>query len=143
VLIVDWLRRVTWHLDAISSPFASRLGRGRMPCCAAVNCSSRTENGVRLFRFPKNKDRRARWATNTKRDKWQPTDASYLCEVRVFPSFLRYGAACPCLHFDTDYIYGRLKRGWVNQTLNLALNPNTSPNRNWVRWRPTVLPVRP
>ena len=52
-----------------------------MPCCAAVNCSNRHEEGFRLFRFPNNKTRRDLWIAKLKRDNWKPTSCSALCEV--------------------------------------------------------------
>lgn len=53
-----------------------------MVCCAAANCSSRTEQGLRAFRLPKDPKRRAVWIQNMQRgDDWKPTDHSRLCEV--------------------------------------------------------------
>ena len=95
---------ITWHVDAILSPtnivwllevavicnnnqllakFVEYY-KFKMPCCCAVGCSNRTESGIRLFRFPRNKTRRDLWATQVQRDNWQPSDCSYLCEVLVF-----------------------------------------------------------
>lgn len=51
-----------------------------MPSCSALNCASRTENS-RVFAFPANPDRRAKWVQNMRRDKWNPTSGSRLCEV--------------------------------------------------------------
>jgi hypothetical protein len=53
-----------------------------MPCCVAVNCSNRHETGFKLYRFPRDAQRRAVWASKVKRENWKPTDSSYLCEVR-------------------------------------------------------------
>lgn len=62
-----------------------------MPGCCAYGCSNRYEDGFKLYGFPSSKkptevSRRKRWLSNLKRDKWQPTDFSRLCEV----------------HFETD-----------------------------------------
>ncbi|CAI6358976.1 unnamed protein product [Macrosiphum euphorbiae] len=51
-----------------------------MPGCCAYGCSNRSENGFILKVFPKDKVRRALWASKVKRDKWKPTNNSYLCE---------------------------------------------------------------
>ena len=52
-----------------------------MPSCCAYGCSNRSENGFPLKVFPKDKQRRAVWAVQVKRDKWKPTNNSYICEV--------------------------------------------------------------
>lgn len=56
-----------------------------MPCCAAVNCHNRSENGFRMFKYPAVSDpeRRRTWISNTKRANWIPTESSRLCEVRL------------------------------------------------------------
>ncbi|KAK0157029.1 hypothetical protein PV327_011449 [Microctonus hyperodae] len=51
-----------------------------MPSCAAVNCSNKREKGFRLFVFPRNLDRRAKWVQNMRRDNWTPTKGARLCE---------------------------------------------------------------
>jgi len=51
--------------------------------CTAVNCSNTRKKGFRLFRFPRDPKRRKTWLQNCRRDKWQPTDSSELCEVRI------------------------------------------------------------
>ena len=60
-----------------------------MPGCSAVNCTNRTEKGFRCFIFPKDPERRQRWVVNCRRDKWQPTNFSFLCEVRII-KFLNF-----------------------------------------------------
>jgi len=51
--------------------------------CTAVNCSSTRSKGFRLFRFPRDPKRRKTWLQNCRRDKWQPTNHSELCEVSI------------------------------------------------------------
>ncbi|KAL1513842.1 hypothetical protein ABEB36_000081 [Hypothenemus hampei] len=52
-----------------------------MPCCVAIKCNSRSERDVcRFFRFPANKERRAKWVQNMGRMYWTPTSGSRLCE---------------------------------------------------------------
>ncbi|XP_023234103.1 52 kDa repressor of the inhibitor of the protein kinase-like [Centruroides sculpturatus] len=51
-----------------------------MGYCVAPNCKSKSTD-VRLFRFPADKQRRAKWVQNCRRDKWQPTEHSKLCEL--------------------------------------------------------------
>lgn len=55
-----------------------------MPGCCAFGCSNRSENGFILKVFPKDKVKRALWASKVKRDKWKPTNNSYLCEVNIY-----------------------------------------------------------
>ncbi|XP_067143497.1 THAP domain-containing protein 1-like [Centruroides vittatus] len=52
-----------------------------MVCCSAVNCNNSTDKGVRLFRFPADKSRRAKWYQYCRRNKWKPTANSRLCEI--------------------------------------------------------------
>ena len=54
-----------------------------MPCCVEVGCSNRTETGFSLLRFPRDLHRRTVWAAKVNRDKWIPSDASFLCEVHT------------------------------------------------------------
>nr|XP_012226077.1 PREDICTED: THAP domain-containing protein 4-like [Linepithema humile] len=51
-----------------------------MPCCVAVNCTNRTEKGVRVFAFPVDDIRRQQWIRNLRRESWTPTKYSRLCE---------------------------------------------------------------
>jgi hypothetical protein len=53
-----------------------------MDGCTAVNCSNTRSEDFRLFRFRRDPKRRKIWLQNFRRDKWQPTNASELCEVR-------------------------------------------------------------
>lgn len=59
----------------------SKLGK-KMVCCAAINCSNRTEQGFRLFRLPADTKRRSTWIHNMRRGNWKPNGAAYICEVR-------------------------------------------------------------
>jgi hypothetical protein len=52
-----------------------------MPNCSAINCSKSPADGIRLFRFPRDPDRRKLWAVNTRRDGFIPSDNHCLCEV--------------------------------------------------------------
>ena len=49
--------------------------------CVAAGCNNTNKDGVNLFKFPKEKTLRKRWADQVKRhrDKWDPTDHSVLC----------------------------------------------------------------
>ena len=60
-----------------------------MPGCAAINCQNSTEKGFKLFKYPAKTDpvRRQLWIANTKRDKWEPTENSRLCEVQIHNPF--------------------------------------------------------
>ncbi|XP_035205520.1 uncharacterized protein LOC118180551 [Stegodyphus dumicola] len=49
--------------------------------CAAPNCSNQSKNNFRLFRFPRNEERRRKWIINSRRDQWIPGPGAYLCEV--------------------------------------------------------------
>lgn len=54
----------------------------KMTVCSAMNCNSRSEKGMKLFRFPKNDECRAQWIKNMERKAdWKPTVNSRLCEV--------------------------------------------------------------
>ncbi|XP_023224471.1 THAP domain-containing protein 4-like [Centruroides sculpturatus] len=52
-----------------------------MPCCSAPNCANSDGKGYRMFRFPADQNRRKVWVVRTRRDKWQPTSSSRLCEI--------------------------------------------------------------
>ncbi|XP_067136986.1 THAP domain-containing protein 1-like [Centruroides vittatus] len=52
-----------------------------MVWCSAPNCKNSTEKGVRLFRFPTDKARKAEWRQYCRREKWKPTASSRLCEI--------------------------------------------------------------
>lgn len=54
-----------------------------MPGCAAVNCSNSAKKGFLMKYFPKDPERRRQWLIKTRRDNWQPTDYSCLCEVSM------------------------------------------------------------
>ena len=49
--------------------------------CAAAGCSNTNSDGISLFKFPKDKLMRKKWADQVKRhrEKWEPTDHSVLC----------------------------------------------------------------
>ncbi|XP_016661072.1 THAP domain-containing protein 4-like [Acyrthosiphon pisum] len=51
-----------------------------MSGCTAVKCSNTRSKGFRLFRFPRDPNRRKIWLQNYHRDKWQPTNHFELCE---------------------------------------------------------------
>uniref|UniRef100_A0A1B6EE59 THAP-type domain-containing protein n=1 Tax=Clastoptera arizonana TaxID=38151 RepID=A0A1B6EE59_9HEMI len=57
-----------------------------MVCCAAINCSNRTEKGFRLFRFPADSKRKAKWVQNMRRHHvskygtWK-SQGTYICEI--------------------------------------------------------------
>lgn len=55
-----------------------------MPSCAAVNCSNSAKKGFLMKAFPRDPLRRKEWMIHLKRDNWQPTDYSRLCEVNIF-----------------------------------------------------------
>ncbi|XP_047111730.1 THAP domain-containing protein 5-like [Schistocerca piceifrons] len=60
--------------------------------CAANNCANRSgkTTGISYFRFPlKKKELLSRWVANMRRDKWQPTQYSYICSF----------------HFEDKYMY--------------------------------------
>nr|XP_012216960.1 PREDICTED: THAP domain-containing protein 4-like [Linepithema humile] len=76
-----------------------------MPCCVAINCSNRSEQGYKLFRFPEG-SRGATWVENVRRgDKWAPTETSRLCEK----------------HFEDSQFEARRADGWKK------LKPNAIP----------------
>ncbi|XP_022200310.2 THAP domain-containing protein 5 [Nilaparvata lugens] len=52
----------------------------KMRYCSAQNCKNKSTNGIRLFRFPRDKVRRAKWVHNCGRKNWQPTENNALCE---------------------------------------------------------------
>lgn len=62
--------------------FSSKYFFLKMTGCSALHCKSRSEKGVRLFRFPRDAKRKAKWVKNMNREKgWKPTVNSRLCEV--------------------------------------------------------------
>ncbi|XP_064472698.1 uncharacterized protein LOC135387422 isoform X2 [Ornithodoros turicata] len=59
-----------------------------MPCCCAVNCSSRPERGFAMFAIPQGKrdvSRRERWLNNIGRKDFDPTKRTVLCELHFTP----------------------------------------------------------
>lgn len=76
-----------------------------MVCCCAPSCSARSEQGVRLFAFPTDINRRKRWIINCRRDKWTPSSTSRLCET----------------HFEGSQFEHNRADGW------LKLKPNAIP----------------
>ncbi|XP_014672937.1 PREDICTED: THAP domain-containing protein 4-like [Priapulus caudatus] len=52
-----------------------------MPHCAAPNCTNAANKGYKMLVFPKDPSRRKQWVINCRRDKWEPTNSSYLCET--------------------------------------------------------------
>ncbi|KAF2890359.1 hypothetical protein ILUMI_15814 [Ignelater luminosus] len=52
-----------------------------MPGCASVGCSNSSTKGFVMKRLPRDSERRKQWLVKMKRDKWKPTDNTYLCEV--------------------------------------------------------------
>jgi len=51
--------------------------------CTALNFSNTRNKGFHLFRFPRDPEGRKTWLQNCRRDKWQPTNYSELCEVSI------------------------------------------------------------
>lgn len=47
-------------------------------CVNRANLSSKERN-LSFFRFPKDKKKRTAWIKAIHRDRWQPTEASYVC----------------------------------------------------------------
>lgn len=51
--------------------------------CSAVGCQNRSVKGTSLsfYRFPSDPERRAKWIAAVRRDKWFPTEHSWLCSA--------------------------------------------------------------
>ena len=60
--------------------FSSRLGAEIMVFCAATNCTNRSKSKVSTFKFPADPKIREEWLKNLKRESFQPTKHSRLCE---------------------------------------------------------------
>ena len=60
--------------------FSSRLGAEIMVFCAATNCTNRSKSKVRTFKFPADPKIPEEWLKNLKRESFQPTKHSRLCE---------------------------------------------------------------
>jgi len=54
-----------------------------MPCCVAVGCSNKDRHGIKLFRFPREEIRRKTWTYKVRRENWQSSELSRLCEVSL------------------------------------------------------------
>jgi len=52
--------------------------------CTAIYCNNSNKKGFRMFNYPTYEKRRKRWLLNTRRDKFDPTKSSQLCEVRNY-----------------------------------------------------------
>lgn len=48
-------------------------------CCVPL-CTGSTQKGLRVFRFPRDPERRKKWESQVKRDCWKATDTSKICE---------------------------------------------------------------
>ncbi|XP_050023634.1 THAP domain-containing protein 1-like isoform X1 [Dermacentor andersoni] len=57
-----------------------------MTGCCVLMCSGSTRKGLRCFRFPRDPERRKKWEAQLKRDRWNATDHSYVCELHFEPS---------------------------------------------------------
>ncbi|KAF2898412.1 hypothetical protein ILUMI_07764, partial [Ignelater luminosus] len=51
-----------------------------MPGCASVGCSNSSTKEFLMKRLPRDSERRKQWLVKMKRNKWKPTDNTYLCE---------------------------------------------------------------
>lgn len=85
----------------------------------AAGCSNTHKDGVSLFRFPRDRVMRKKWADQVKRHraKWEPTDYSALCSRHFEQS---------CFRLDT----------LLTQSLGLgkkkaSLNPDAVPTLFW------------
>ena len=49
--------------------------------CCAVGCASRykKDSGIHFYRFPEDKDKRAKWIAAVSRKNWEPNEHSWLC----------------------------------------------------------------
>ncbi|XP_064484249.1 THAP domain-containing protein 5-like [Ornithodoros turicata] len=54
--------------------------------CCALNCCSHNQKGIRLFKFPQDRERRSKWVKNMNRPDWRPRPRSELCERHFEPS---------------------------------------------------------
>ncbi|XP_049273685.1 THAP domain-containing protein 1-like [Rhipicephalus sanguineus] len=52
-----------------------------MPGCCVPQCSNSAKNGCRMFSFPRDPKRRLLWTAKIKRDKWQPTNHTCICNA--------------------------------------------------------------
>ncbi|KAH6921221.1 hypothetical protein HPB50_027790 [Hyalomma asiaticum] len=57
-----------------------------MPGCCVSQCADHSRNGWKLYRFPRDPKRRLLWTVKIKRDKWHPTNTSYICSAHFEPS---------------------------------------------------------
>jgi hypothetical protein len=55
---------------------------------ASLKCGNSSEKNFLTKRFPRDKARRKEWLIKVKRDNWQPTDNSCLCEVSLYFIFI-------------------------------------------------------
>ncbi|EFN60478.1 hypothetical protein EAG_04905, partial [Camponotus floridanus] len=51
-----------------------------MSGCSALNCNNSTEKGYVMKVFPRDKERRAKWAANVGQKNWNPINTSFLYE---------------------------------------------------------------
>ena len=51
--------------------------------CCAVSCTNRYRkgSGVHFYRFPDDKERRAKWIAAVARKNWEPTEDSWICSA--------------------------------------------------------------
>ncbi|XP_049524035.1 uncharacterized protein LOC125945789 [Dermacentor silvarum] len=49
-------------------------------CCVPL-CTGSSAKGQRVFRFPRDVERRKKWGAQVKRDNWAPTDTTKICEL--------------------------------------------------------------
>ncbi|XP_025073557.1 THAP domain-containing protein 2-like isoform X2 [Pogonomyrmex barbatus] len=54
--------------------------------CSAPNCNNSSKKGYTMKVFPRDPERRAKWAANVGRQYWKPTNFSCLCEVHFEPT---------------------------------------------------------
>ncbi|XP_077523813.1 THAP domain-containing protein 11-like [Amblyomma americanum] len=52
-----------------------------MPGCCVPLCTNHSRNGWKMYHFPTEPKRRLLWIAKVKRDKWQPTKGSCVCNA--------------------------------------------------------------
>ena len=51
--------------------------------CCAIGCCNRYSKGcgIHFYRFPKGKSKRSKWIAAVRREKWEPTEHTWLCSA--------------------------------------------------------------
>lgn len=92
--VTQWRTLIGWHTctaqlskwgstaESFQVEFEGQSKISKMPtCCVPLCTNSGRIDGMKLYQFPKDEDRRQIWTLNVRRHGWKPTNTSKICQV--------------------------------------------------------------